>query len=44
MLLFGNTGKRSGFAHITIPEHVVKELLKLHCIEFNPLGASVALI
>ena len=43
MLLFGNTGKRSGFAHI-IPEHVVKELLKLHGIEFNPLGASVALI
>ena len=35
MLLFGNTGKRSGFAYITVPEHVVKELLKLHGIEFN---------
>ena len=33
--LFGNKGKRRGFAYITVPEHVVKELLKLHGIEFN---------
>ena len=35
MPLLGNTGKRRGFAYITVPEHVVKVLLKLNCIEFN---------
>ena len=33
--LLGNTGKRRGFAYTTVPEHVVKELLKLHGIVFN---------
>ena len=31
----GSAGKRRGFAYITVPERVVKELLKLHGIEFN---------
>ena len=35
MPLLGNTRKRRGFAYITVPEHVFKELLKLHGIEFN---------
>ena len=30
-----NTGKRRGFAYMTVPEHVFKELLKLHGVEFN---------
>ena len=33
--LLGNTGNRKGFAYITVPEHVVEKLLKLHGIEFN---------
>ena len=33
--LLGNTGKQRGFAYITVPEHAVKELLKLYGIEFN---------
>ena len=35
MLLLGNTGKQRGFAYITVSEHVVKEFLILHGIEFN---------
>ena len=35
MSLLRNTGKRTCFAYITVPEHVVRELLKLHGIEFN---------
>ena len=30
-----NTGKRRGFAYITVPEHAHKEIVKLHSIEFN---------
>ena len=30
-----NTGKRRGFAYMAVPEHVFKELLKLHGVEFN---------
>ena len=33
--LLGNTGNRKGFAYITVPEYLVKKLLKLHGIEFN---------
>ena len=33
--LLENTGKRRAFAYIAVPEHAVKELLKLHGIEFN---------
>ena len=35
--LLGNriTGTRRGFAYMTVPEHVFKELLKLHDVEFN---------
>ena len=35
MSLLENIGKRRGITYITVPEHVVKELLKLHSIEFN---------
>ena len=35
MPLLGNTRKRRGFADITVPEHLVKELLKLNGIELN---------
>ena len=35
MPLLGNTGKRRGFAYITVLEHVGKELPKLHSIEFK---------
>ena len=28
--LLGNTGKQRSFTYITVPEHVFKELLKLH--------------
>ena len=34
-LMLGNTGKRRDLAYITVPEHVVKEFLTLHGIEFN---------
>ena len=35
MPLLGSTGKRRRFAYITVPEHVVKEFLKLYSVEFN---------
>ena len=35
MSLFESTGKQTGFTYITVPEHVVKELVILHDIEFN---------
>ena len=35
MPLFESTGKQTGFTYITVPEHVVKELVILHDIEFN---------
>ena len=35
MPLLGNIGKRRGLAYTAVPNHVLKELLKLDGIEFN---------